>query len=514
MKTQPMKHQVEGLDRLSKHPYYLLACEQGTGKTWMFMADAEARFLAGQIDGVLVIAPNGVHTNWTRREIPTHMSVPLMACAYTAAPTKRLLKQIEKLFAPQDPDERTLRVLAISIDSINTNSGYQMAERFLNAMRCILILDESSRIKNMESKRTGRCLRLAELARVRRCGSGTPITNSPTNAFAQFEFLRTGLLGTRSYRSFAAEYTQMMPPNSRLVLDVVARRDPNAVRMYRQAIKDGDDVTAANLLRRIARFAPQIPAVDDFGMPRYRNLEKLNKLMEPHMYRVTKAECLDLPEKIYQTHFFELTARQRAIYDFVNEHMRYEHDDGRIDIFNALTKMTKLQQITSGFMINADGEPQYVEELATPRITALIGLIEDIEGKFIVWARYKEEIRSITAALAAAGIEYVEYHGDIRKADREEAVDSLQVGTARAFVGNGQSGGIGLTLTKAETVIYYSNDFNLETRLQSEDRAHRIGTVKNVNYIDLAAVDTIDERIARALQIKEEVASIVLGDRI
>jgi SNF2 family DNA or RNA helicase len=115
--------------------------------------------------------------------------------------------------------------------------------------------------------------------------------------------------------------------------------------------------------------------------------------------------------------------------------------------------------------------------------------------------------------LAEAGIPYVEYNGGIGKAEREEAVDSLQAGEARAFVGNGQSGGIGLTLTKAETVIYYSNDFNLETRLQSEDRAHRIGTVRNVTYIDLAAVDTIDERIALALQVKEEVASIVLGDR-
>jgi SNF2 family DNA or RNA helicase len=491
----------------------MLACEQGTGKTWMLMADGEQRFLANQIDGMLVVAPNGVHTNWTRREIPTHMSVPVVSCAYNAAPTKRLQRQIEKLFEPQDPDERTLRVLTMSIDAINTNAGYQLAERFLNAMRCIFIIDESSRIKNMESKRTGRCLQLGELAKVRRCASGTPITNSPTNAFAQFEFLRTGLLGTRSYRAFAAEYTQMLPPNNRLVLDVVARRDPNAVRLYRQAIKDGDDATAANLLRRISRFAPQIPAVDQFGMPRYRNLEKLNALMEPYMYRVTKAECLDLPEKIYQTHFFELNAKQRDTYNFVNEHMRYENDDGDIDIFTALTKMTKLQQITSGFLLNADGEPQYIEEMATPRINALVGLIEDIQGKFIVWARYKEEIRSITAALAEAGIPYVEYHGGIGKAEREEAVDSLQAGEARAFVGNGQSGGIGLTLTKAETVIYYSNDFNLETRLQSEDRAHRIGTVRNVTYIDLAAVDTIDERIALALQVKEEVASIVLGDR-
>jgi SNF2 family DNA or RNA helicase len=129
-----------------------------------------------------------------------------------------------------------------------------------------------------------------------------------------------------------------------------------------------------------------------------------------------------------------------------------------------------------------------------------------------VWARFKEDLRAIAQAFADEGMKVVEYHGDVNDRMREIAVDTFQNGDADVFVGQPQSGGIGLTLTAAETVIYYSNDFNLETRLQSEDRAHRIGTRRNVVYVDLIATDTIDESIALALQRKSDLAAAVLGD--
>jgi SNF2 family DNA or RNA helicase len=178
----------------------------------------------------------------------------------------------------------------------------------------------------------------------------------------------------------------------------------------------------------------------------------------------------------------------------------------------ALAALVKLQQITSGFTIPpGGGDPVYVSE-KNPRLAALLDLAEDLNGQFIVWARFREELFTVAAALRKAGLRVVEYHGGVNTADREIAVDSFQAGEADVFVGQPQSGGIGLTLTRAESVIYYSNDFNLETRLQSEDRAHRIGTRHNVVYIDLIAADTIDESIARALQRKSDVAANVLGD--
>jgi SNF2 family DNA or RNA helicase len=141
-----------------------------------------------------------------------------------------------------------------------------------------------------------------------------------------------------------------------------------------------------------------------------------------------------------------------------------------------------------------------------------VDYVTDVEGKIIVWARFKEELRAIAQALTDAGMRVVEYHGDVNDRNREIAVDTFQHGDADVFVGQPQSGGIGLTLTAAETVIYYSNDYNSETRKQSEDRAHRIGTKRNVVYVDLIASDTIDENIVVSLQRKSDLAAAVLGD--
>lgn len=512
MKTTPRAHQVTGGELLAANPYYMLGCDMGTGKTWMLMDDAEKRFLSRQIEALLVIAPNGVHTNWVKREIPAHMSVPTLADYYTAGMGKRRTKKFMKLFESLDDETPPLRVMCLSIDSINTKTGFTMAYKFLRMFRCIIVLDESHNIKHPTSKRTERCLRLSQEARIRRCASGTPFSQGPADIFCQFEFLRPGLLGTVSYRAFAAEYTQMLPPNNRMVVSVIERKHPNLVRQWREAVAANQETVANELLRKMARLSPQIAATDIDGKPKHRNLDKLSKLIAPYMYRVTKAECLSLPEKIYTSHYFELSAAQRAAYDFVNENMRWEREDGEFDFYTALTKGTKLQQITSGFMMGKGGEFVYHEDDATARLLALAEIIEGIEGKFIIWARYREEIRSICRMLADMGIPFVEYHGGVKKDDRENAVDSLQTGDARAFVGNATSGGVGLTLTAAETVIYYSNDFNMVTRNQSEDRAHRMGTVRNVLYIDLVAVETVDEQIALALQTKEEVAAILLRD--
>jgi len=125
---------------------------------------------------------------------------------------------------------------------------------------------------------------------------------------------------------------------------------------------------------------------------------------------------------------------------------------------------------------------------------------------------YREEIRQIVEALKAAGINAVEYHGGVKEKEREAAIDDFQNGVATAFVGNAQAGGIGLTLTAAQTAIYYSNDFSLELRLQSEDRCHRKGTKGTVRYIDLVAVDSIDEHVATSLQRKGEVADFVMNN--
>jgi SNF2 family DNA or RNA helicase len=485
MKTKGMQHQVQALQRLQGRDAFALFMEQGTGKTWTLLADAERLYAKGEIDGLLVVAPNGVHTNWVNREIPAHMEGNIIARAWRSGASTKYTKHLEELFKPRNEGEPVpLRILSINIDALVTKKGVEFCERFLNATNAMIVLDESSRIKNPDAARTKALMRLRRKAKHARIASGTPVTNSPVDVFAQMEFLESGLLGTTSYRAFVAEYADLMPATHPLMQNMI-RRNPRAAHA-------------------------QIVARNADGSPRWRNLDKLQKLLEPNSFRVLKNECLDLPAKIYKTITFELDADQRRAYEKMQNELRIELGDSTELPVSELASLIKLQQITSGY-VNTPMGVQYVSD-KNLRLETLMDIIEDLDGQFIIWARFREELSAIAAALTNAQINNVEYHGGVDVANRERAVNMFSNGSARAFVGQPQSGGIGLTLTAAETVIYFSNDFNLETRLQSEDRAHRIGTKRNVVYIDIAAENTIDEQISRNLQRKQRVAAVVLGD--
>ena len=314
------------------------------------------------------------------------------------------------------------------------------------------------------------------------------MSNGPLDVFAQMDFLRPGLIGTTSYRAFVAEYSELLSADSPM-MRAMAQRNPRAAHA-------------------------QVVARNPDGSPRWRNLERLQARLASHSFRALKRDCLDLPEKIYTRRLFALPAGLRREYDRLERTWRLREEDGTETPVTRLHSMLLLQQLTSGF-VNVDGEPRKMlaDDGTNPRLAAFMDVVEDLSGPFIVWARFREELRQIAAALKAAGISAAEFHGGTSDADRERIVDEFQRGELRAFVGQPEAGGTGRTLTAAETVVYYSNDFNLTTRQQSEDRAHRIGTRHNVVYIDMVAEDTLDESITTALQRKEDVAAFVLRDR-
>ncbi|CAB4164982.1 SNF2-related, N-terminal domain containing protein, partial [uncultured Caudovirales phage] len=379
MKTAGMKHQLKALRLMNGRAGFALFMEQGTGKTWTLLADAERLFAAGRIDAMLVIAPKGVHTNWVRREIPQHMDAPLIARAWKSGAGKKTMAHIDEIIAQRQPgEELKLRILSMNIDALNTEAGFIYAKRFLSCTRALMVIDESSRIKNPNSGRTKEIMRIHHLAEVRRIATGTPVTNAPMDVFAQMEFLESGLLGTTSYRAFTAEYADLLDSASAMMMQM-ARRNPRAAHA-------------------------QIVARNADGTPRWRNLEKLQQLLAPHSFRVLKAECLDLPEKIYQQVFFDLSPAQQRAYDLLREELRIEVDTldaPEIITVSKLAALMKLQQITSGFVITPQRDIQYVSE-DNPRLAALLDLLEDVQGKIIVWARFKEELRAVAAALSKA----------------------------------------------------------------------------------------------------------------
>jgi len=487
MKTTPMAHQVTGRELLRANPMgYALGAEQGTGKTWMVLDDAEHQANRGRINAMLVVAPKGVHTNWIRREIPKHLSIPVKGLWWTPAAAQSQ-KQQRALKALLEPDNNNFIVLAMNVDAFNSPKGKQFAKLFLAAHVAAYVIDESQRIKNPDAARTKSILSLRDLSHTRRIASGTMMTNGPQNLFSQFEFLHPGALGTRSYKAFTSEYCELLPRNSQLVQDII-KKMPEGRRRFVDPI----------IIRR-----------DSAGRPVYKNLEKLHRVLQPWMYRVLKADCLDLPPKVAQTVYFDLPTAQRKIYDNIKADLRFQREDGIVDVYNALTLGNKLMQVASGFIM-VDGEVQPLVE-QPDRMKALLDVLEDVEGQFIIWAVFVEQIEQIVRALKLAGISTVSYYGATSDKDREAAVDGFQAGEVRAFVANPAAAGTGLTLTAAQTAIYYSRDFDLEKRLQSEDRNHRIGTVgEHVLYIDICAVDTIDERVTAALQHKLEASQRVI----
>jgi len=238
----------------------------------------------------------------------------------------------------------------------------------------------------------------------------------------------------------------------------------------------------------------------------------LSELLKDFSSRILKSECLDLPEKMYIQRHVTLTPEQKRIYAEVKEFaLTVLEEDKFMTAPNAMTQLLRLQQVLSGHTKPDDGS---FVEIPDNRLSELLECLEEVKGKVIIWSRFRYDMKRITEALSKAygQMSVVTYYGDTEDEERTRAIEKFQEGKARFFVGNPQTGGYGITLTAANTVIYFANSFDLAVRMQSEDRAHRIGQKNNVTYIDLIAEGTIDEKIVKALRAKMDIATTVMGE--
>ena len=235
--------------------------------------------------------------------------------------------------------------------------------------------------------------------------------------------------------------------------------------------------------------------------------------MNQFSYRVLKKDCLDLPEKTYTIRYVGLTDDQRKMYDELRHEALTLLDGGElVTAQNVMTQMIRLQQVLSGHLMTDDGE---LIELETKRLDAVLDIVTETSGKTLIWSRFRNDIQRLGKLLEKNfPTQVATYYGDTPDNERQEIVTRFQDADSglRFFIGNPATAGYGLTLTEANTVIYYANDFNLETRIQSEDRCHRIGQKNTVTYIDLITENTIDERIVQALRNKIDLGAVVLGE--
>lgn len=455
-KSEPMLHQRKGLDLAWGNTEFAFLFEQGLGKTKTTIDWASALRMDGQIDGVVIICPSSIKLVW-EKELVKHCPIDYQVMPMQAGKGAKVKKWIEQ------PHE--FPWLVFGIESFSQGNAIEMAEYFVKTRRCFAAIDESTTIKNFSAKRTQRCFDLARESKFRNIDTGTPVTQGIEDLYSQFNFLDPDILGFQSYYSFRNHYCIMGGFEQRQVVG-------------------------------------------------YMNTEELVESIAPYSLRVTKDEALDLPPKVHQPRYVELSKEQRTIYDPLKKDLiaKVLDEDHEISVDMILEQQMRLQQIVGGFysVENEDtGEYDvFPVKGKNPKIEDLKQVMSEIDGKLIVFARFRPEISLITDELELAGYKVVQFHGDCSDEEKVQAVDALQEGNADVFVAS-YAAARGLTLTASTFTYYYSNSFSLEDRLQSEDRNHRMGTTSKVTYIDSIANNTVDIRIQEVIANKRLTADYV-----
>jgi SNF2 family DNA or RNA helicase len=468
-KTKPYEHQLLALEKSWDKEEYAYFMEMGTGKSKVLIDNIAMLYDKGKINAAVIIAPKGVYRNWLSSEIPTHMPshIQYKSVLWTALTSKTKDKKYQSLFET----DYNLHIFIMNVEALSTPKGIAFVRKFLSCHNTLIAVDESTTIKTPKAARTRNIISIASLAKYRRILTGSPITKSPLDLYTQCKFLNEDLLGFSSYYSFQNRYACMVD------------------RWF-----GGRKVSV---------------------IKSYQRLDELSKSIEPFSYRVLKEDCLDLPDKIYIKREIDLTEEQLKLYQSMKLVAMAALKGKVVKAPHVLTQMMRLHQITCGHVMTESGE---IVDIENNRLKELINILEEVEGKVIIWSHYTHDIRKVSAELKKIYGEnsVVEYYGKTESETRQKSIDKFQdpQSPVRFFIGNPQTGGYGITLTAANTVIYYSNGYDLEKRLQSEDRAHRIGQKKSVTYIDLIAEKTVDEKIVKALRKKINIASEVLGEEL
>ena len=469
-KTKPFKHQEQALNESWSAKYYALFMEMGTGKSKVAIDTMGALFTEGEIDAALIISPKGVYDNWVQGEIPTHLSdnITTNIVRWQPSSAQWFQKQMKTLVYEKFDG---LKIFVMNTEALSTPRGANASQTFLeHNPKNIVIVDESTSIKNRSANRTKNIMELKGLSKYRRILTGSPVTRSPMDLFSQCMFLSVSALNFKSFFAFQNRYA-------------VVQKRVMGPRSFNEVVG-------------------------------YRRLDELNGKLDDFSNRVLKQDCLDLPDKMYTRRLVPLSEEQKKSYTQMKRLALTKLDNGELATTQSvLTQIMRLQQICCGHIQDDEGN---LVTFPNGRQKELLDICEEVQGKAIIWATYTYDIQQIAQSLRDRfGPDAVAtYYGATPQEERQELVQRFQdkESSLRFFVGQPRTGGYGITLTAATTVIYYSNSYDLEIRLQSEDRAHRIGQTNKVTYVDLVSPETIDEKILQALQEKINLAQTVLGE--
>ena len=350
-------------------------------------------------------------------------------------------------------DNAFSRIAIYGIESLSSSLRlYELLLRYVQSGRTMLIVDESNLVKNHKAIRTRRITNLAHLCKYRIILNGTPISRNESDLFAQWYLLDWRILGYKSFWSFAANHIEFDPVN------------PKRIR-------------------------------------RTLNTDYLIEKISPYSYQVSRSECLSLPGKVYRQDECWMTADQDSHYDAVMSRMIESLDDQKPETVYRM--FSAAQAIISGLYVADDGKhlrtrPMFADPMENPRIRKLLDVVNALEGQALIFCKYTHEINDICRVLPDA----VPFFGRLSMPQRMKNLEKFKAGK-RFLVANKTCAGYGLNLQFCHNVIYYSNDWDWATRIQSEDRVYRLGQDHEVRIFDICAKRSLDEKILRCLSRKE-----------
>ena len=407
-KTKPYKHQLTALEKSWNKETYAYFMEMGTGKTKVLIDNLAMLYDKGKVNGALIIAPKGVVKTWCEQEIPTHLPnhIENVTVLWQSNITKQQETKLNNLF---DLGVH-LHNFIMNVEALSTDKGVKFASKFLNSHRTLMAIDESTTIKTPTAKRTKNIISLGKLAKYRRIMTGSPITKNPLDLYSQCEFLDPWLLNFQSFYAFRNRYAEMKTMHVR-----------------------GRSIQVVNA---------------------FQNLSELSDKVKGFSYRVLKEDCLDLPPKNFTKRHIVLSKEQRKIYDQMKKEAMAILNGKVTTTMTVLTQLMRLHQITCGHFTADDGGVQLIP---SNRINELMDILEEIDGKAIIWANYQMDVNEIIKNVEAKHQKgsIVDYYGLTPQEDRQDNIRKFQSDPkCRFMVGTPSTGGYGITLTAANTIIY------------------------------------------------------------
>jgi len=461
--TNPYEHQRRALRYGWRKKGFAYLMEMGTGKTKVTIDNACALWDNDKIEGLLVLAPKSVYLNWID-ELNLHAPprYPIRIGCWNSSLGSKAKNELTKLI----DEEQSFPVLLMNIEALVSKKAENYAATFLRRYATVLVVDESTMIKNPRAKRTRAVLRLGKLAPYRRILSGNPNPENPLELFTQMDFVQPGCMGD-SFVAFRARHA---------------------------------------VIRRVQMGPRLVPLVVG-----YHNEEDIAERMRPYAFRVQKSECLDLPEKIYERVDVPLTAEQKRHYKAICEEAITDFKDGNVATAqHAITSILRARQVCAGFLPDDEGQIHMIE---SNRMEALLEQIELAPGKALIWCHFIEGIRQVHIKLEevyGAGCASM-FYGKVKAKDRQAIVKEFQNPDSQLrFIVANRAAAFGLTLTEARSAHYYVDDWSLESRQQSEDRMHRIGLQHAALYVNYVAPNTIEEAILKSHRKKHDLGKLIL----